>query len=128
MGIIQNIKNKIITKTANKIADASRLSEKQLEEIEAKKRAYLLQKPDPNSKESRTNIERCLGALGVEIYHAYLSELNSIYRPVITIPDKYEKNKRIAFFDITKWELDIDDNYLDKLVNVYHVLSKDSCN
>lgn len=135
MGIIQNIKDKVknkITKAAEKAADgiagASQLSLKQIESIEKKKKEYYSQKPDPNSDESKILIEQCLGSLGVEVYHAYLSELNTIYDPIQTLPEKYDDNNRIAFFDITKWVFDLDENSLDKLVNVYNVLSKENCN
>ena len=130
MGIIQNIKGKFITtlsKAAGK-AEASQLSLKQIESIEKKKKEYYSQKPNPNSDESKILIEQCLGSLGVEVYHAYLSELNTIYDPIQTLPEKYDDNNRIAFFDITKWVFDLDENSLDKLVNVYNVLSKENCN
>lgn len=135
MGIIQNIKGKFITtlskaagKAADGIAEASQLSLKQIESIEKKKKEYYSQKPNPNSDESKILIEQCLGSLGVEVYHAYLSELNTIYDPIQTLPEKYDDNNRIAFFDITKWVFDLDENSLDKLVNVYNVLSKENCN
>lgn len=135
MGIIQNIKDKVKTKitkaaekTADGIAGASQLSLKQIESIEKKKKEYYSQKPNPNSDESKILIEQCLGSLGVEVYHAYLSELNTIYDPIQTLPEKYDDNNRIAFFDITKWVFDLDENSLDKLVNVYNVLSKENCN
>ncbi|MBR4627861.1 MAG: ATP-binding protein [Ruminococcus sp.] len=124
MGIIA----KIASKTANKIAEASQLSANQIEKIEKKKLEYLNEKPDMNSEENQELIKRLLGTLGVEVNHAYLSELNTIYTPIKTVPDKYAANDRIAYFDITKWVLDPEENYLDKLVNVYHVLSQDDCN
>lgn len=135
MGIIQNIKYKVKTKinkaaekAADSIAGASQLSLKQIESIANKKKEYYSQKPNPNSDESKNLIEQCLGSLGVEVYHAYLSELNTIYDPIQTLPEKYDDNNRIAFFDITKWVFDLDENSLDKLVNVYNVLSKENCN
>lgn len=135
MGVIQNIKGKIKTtvykaagKATDGIAGASQLSLNQIESIEKKKKEYYSQKPNPNSDESKILIEQCLGSLGVEVYHAYLSELNTIYDPIQTLPEKYDDNNRIAFFDITKWVFDLDENSLDKLVNVYNVLSKEKCN
>lgn len=134
MGIVANIKGKIkagLANTANAAADgiakASELSLKQIEEIEKKKEAYLAEKPDMNSDENQAYVKRILGTLGVEVYHAYLTELNSIYTPVTTVSAKYSADSRIAYFDITKWVLDVNENYLDKLVNVYHVLSQEEC-
>ena len=134
MGIIANVKEKItmsLTKSATNAADvitkAAQLSKKQIEDIENKKKLYLAEKPDMNSEESYELTKRILGTLGIEVYHAYLSELNTIYTPVATIPTNYATTNRIAYFDVTKWVLDVEENYLDKLVNVYHVLSHEEC-
>lgn len=134
MGIITNIKGKIKTgltnaanAAANSISEAAELSIKQIEKIEEKKKAYLAEKPDMNSDQNQEHIKRILGTIGVEVYHAYLTELNSKYIPVTSVPAKYSALNRIAYFDITKWVLDVDENYLDKLVNVYHVLSQEEC-
>ena len=37
-------------------------------------------------------------------------------------------DNRIRYFDITKWVTDTEEQSLDKLVNVYHVLSEEDCN
>ena len=42
--------------------------------------------------------------------------------------DDFDTDKRVAYFDITKWVFDKEENYIDKLVNVYHVLSEENCN
>lgn len=134
MGIVSSISSKIkrtvikaAGKTADSIATAAQLSQKQIDEIEKKKRAYLDEKPDMNSTDNQELVKRMLGTLGIEVYHAYLPELNTIYTPVTTVPSKYAAQSRIAHFDITKWVLDVEENYLDKLVNVYHVLSHEEC-
>lgn len=134
MGIVSNIKGKItagLTKSAMKAADgiakAAQLSSKQIEDIEKRKKDYLAEKPDMNSTENQELVRRMLGTIGVEVYHAYLPELNTIYTPITTVPANYAASNRIAYFDITKWVLDVEENYLDKLVNVYHVLSQEDC-
>lgn len=135
MGIVANVKNKIASglskkamQAADRIAEAAQLSAKQIEDIEKKKKLYLAEKPDMNSDENQEIVRRMLGTLGVEVYHAYLPELNSIYEPISTVSASFSDKNRIAYFDITKWVLDVEENYLDKLVNVYHVLSQEDCN
>jgi hypothetical protein len=80
-----------------------------------------------DSEQNQELIKRMLGTLGIEVYHAYLPELSTIYTPVTSVPSNYAALNRIAYFDITKWVLDAQENYLDKLVNVYHVLSQEEC-
>jgi len=42
--------------------------------------------------------------------------------------ENFDEDNRIRYFDITKWITDSEENSLDKLVNVYHVLSDEDCN
>lgn len=112
----------------NKITDASRLSQNQLEEIEKRKETYLTEMPNMNSDEIQKLVEKNLGAIGIEIYQDYMSKLDSIYEPVDTISSNYNADARIRYFDITKWVTDKEEKNLDKLVNVYHVLSEEDCN
>lgn len=120
--------SKVANGVANQISEASKLSEKQLEKCKEKSKEYLALKPDMTSDESQEKTRRLLGTIGVAINHAYLSELNTIYTPMVSVPANYATQNRIAYFDISKWVLDVDENYLDKLVNVYHVLSQENCN
>lgn len=134
MGKLANLKElalRPIKKAANKaadgISDLANLSEKQIAKIEEKKKEYYAQKPNMDSQAVHQLISRELGEVGVEVYHAYLSELNTIYTPIVTVPEESNYRNRIAYFDITKWVLDVEENYIDKLVNVYHVMSKIDC-
>lgn len=119
--------SKITKRTADKIAKASQLSAEAIAEIEKKKKEYLSKVPNMKNNASKELINRNLGTLGIEVFHGYLPELSSIYTPIQTIDEKYESDERIAYFDITKWVLDVEENYIDKLVNVYHVLSNENC-
>lgn len=129
MSIVSNFIANMANKAAEKIAGASQLTASQIEKIEAKKQSYLAEKKnlDPNSEEAKKIISRIFGTLGVEVYHAYIPKIDDIYTPIKITPKEFDVDKRIACFDITKWVLDAEENYLDKLVNVYQVLSDEEC-
>lgn len=135
MGILTNTKQFLAKKTteiAQKAADgisaASALSPKQLELVEKKKDKYFSQKPDMNGNDIQKLITHNLGAVGVEVYQAYLEQLKAIYSPVDTAIENFDALNRIRYFDITKWVTDSEERNLDKLVNVYQVLSEEECN
>lgn len=135
MGILTNTKQflarKVVSatkKTGDGIATLSALSPKQLQEVDAKRITYLSEKPDMNDEEAKSVIQKNMGAIGIEIYQAYLEQLSSIYQPVDTMPETFDEDNRIRFFDITKWVIDSEEQSLDKLVNIYHVLSGEECN
>ena len=135
MGILTNTKQylagkavKAAKKAGDGIASLSALSPKQLQEVEAKRVAYLSGKPDMNGEETKSIIQKNMGAIGIEVYQAYLEQLGTIYSPVDNSFDSFDEDNRIRFFDITKWVTDTEEQSLDKLVNVYHVLSEEDCN
>lgn len=128
MGIIANVKQKLTNMASEKVTNAAALSPKQLAEIEEKRQAYLAQKPDMSSEEVKECIVRNLGAVGVEVYQAYLEQLKSFYTPVHMDTGRFDVLNRIRYFDITKWVTDTEEKSLDKLVNVYQVLSEEDCN
>ena len=135
MGIINNAKqylaNKAIStaqKAGDGIASLSALSPKQLQELEEKRISYLSEKPDMDGEETQAIIQKNMGAIGIEIYQAYLEQIGAIYSPVDIALEKFDADNRIRFFDITKWVTDAEEQNLDKLVNVYHVLSEEECN
>ncbi len=135
MGILANTKQfwagKAVSaakKAGDGIATLSALSPKQLQEIEVKRAAYLSQKPDMSGEEVQATIQKNMGAIGIEVYQAYLEQLSKAYLPVDVSMENFDKDNRIRFFDITKWVTDTEEQSLDKLVNVYHVLSEEECN
>lgn len=134
MGII-NVKQYLAKKAGqavnsmnNKITDASRLSQSQLEEIEKRKDKYLTEMPNMNSDEIQRFIEKNLGEIGIEVYQDYMNKLGSIYEPFDSVPKAYDAEMRIRYLDVTKWVTDKEEKNLDKLINVYHVLSEENCN
>jgi len=135
MGILANTKQYLANKTvsaANKMGDGiaklATLSPKQIELVDSKREAYLAGKPDMIGDEARAIIEKNMGAIGIEVYQAYLDQLSNIYSPVDALSDNFDAENRIRFFEITKWVRDTEEKSIDKLVNVYQVLSEETCN
>lgn len=135
MGILANTKQfiagkavSVAKKAGDEIATLSALSPKQLQEVEKKRELYLRAKPDMSGEEAQSVIQKNMGAIGIEVYEAYLEQLSNIYVPVGVVSPKFDEDNRIRYFDITKWVTDSEEQSLDKLVNVYHVLSEEDCN
>ncbi len=133
MAILATIKSgagKIAGKVANKggniVAKASGLSSVQLEKIEEKRNAYLTEKPETDPE----SIERLLGSYAIEAYEAYLPQLSELYKPMFIgeADDERSLDNRIRYFEVTKWVTDPTEDNLDKLTNMYHVLSEENCN
>ncbi|MDD7515940.1 helicase HerA domain-containing protein [Ruminococcus flavefaciens] len=133
MAILATIKSgagKIAGKVANKggniVAKASGLSSAQLEKIEEKRNAYFMEKPETDPESS----ERLLGSYAIEAYEAYLPQLSELYKPMFIgeADDERSLDNRIRYFEVTKWVTDPTEDNLDKLTNMYHVLSEDNCN
>ncbi len=135
MGIITNAKHYLVKKvtdvagkTADGIAKIAALSPKQVERVNEKRIAYLSGKKDMQGDEAQAFISRQLGAVGVEVYQAYLEQLKTLYQPMDVDIERFDDLNRIRYFDITKWVTDPSEKNLDKLVNVYQVLSEENCN
>lgn len=135
MGVLANTKQFLARKAVSAakkagdgIAALSALSPKQLQEIDSKRTAYLSGKPDMSGEEAQSVIQKNMGAIGIEIYQAYLDQLSNIYHPVDAMLENFDEDNRIRFFDITKWVTDSEEQNIEKLINVYHVLSEEDCN
>lgn len=128
---IKNMISKVGGKAGNSVAKLATLSPAQLQEVQDNRDKYLSQMPDPTDSAAEELTKRLLAASGVEIFNAYLPQLAELYVPVkkdseYTSPFKPEYN--IRYFNITKWVTDKKENNLEKLVNVYEVLSNEECN
>lgn len=135
MGILKNTKEYIANKVsgaakkaADGVAKAASLSPSQIEAIDKKRDEYFAKKPDMNSEDVKELITKDLGAVSIEVYQAYLENLKTLYAPVTGNVSKFNSKNRIRYFDITKWVTDPKEKNLDKLVNVYQVLSREDCN
>lgn len=128
---IKNVVKKIGNKAGDKVAKLSALSAGQVEEIQLKREEYLLEKPNPNDELAIDTTWRMMAASSVEIYNAYLPQIKELYLPVVKEaehPEIFSPEHNIRYFNITKWVQDKKENSLEKLVNVYAVLSNENCN
>lgn len=136
---IKNMISKVGEKAGDKVAKLAVLSPEQLEEVQVKREKYLSQMPDPTDTTAEELTMRLLAAGSVEIHNAYLPQLDQLYTPVkkdfeYGSSDKQEHQRlfrpeyNIRYFNITKWVTNKNENSLEKLVNVYEVLSNERCN
>ncbi len=72
-----------------------------------------------------------MAAGSIEIYNEYLQHLKDFYVPVrkdVEYGEEFSPAYNIRYFNITKWVTDKKENSLEKLINVYEVLSNEECN
>lgn len=128
------IKNAIMRaadKAGNAVATVSVLSSSQLDEVDKKRTAYLSEKPNPADEQAIELTNRLLATAAVELHNAYLPQLRNVYAPIdpsIEYPTDFNAANNIRFMNITKWVVDPNEDSLEKLVNVYDVLSDEDCN
>lgn len=128
------IKNAIMraaNKAGNAVATVSVLSSSQLDEVDKKRTAYLSEKPNPADEQAVELTNRLLATAAVELHNAYLPQLRNVYAPIdpsIEYPTGFNADNNIRFVNITKWIVDPNEDSLEKLVNVYDVLSDEDCN
>lgn len=118
-------------KAANGVSKLSSLSPEQLQKVQSQRDEYLSQMPNPNDSAAEELTKRLLAASSVEIYKAYLAQLKELYVPIerkVQYGTDFDTARNIRFFNITKWVVDKSENSLEKLVNVYEVLSNEDCN
>lgn len=128
---IKNVVKKVGDKAGNKVAKLAALSSGQVEEIQLQREEYLLEKPDPTDELAIDTTWRMMAASSVEIFNAYLPQIKELYLPVeksAEYEETFSPEHNIRYFNITKWVQDKKENSLEKLVNVYAVLSNEECN
>lgn len=122
---------KVGGKAADGVSKLSSLSPEQLQKVQGQRDEYLSQMPNPNDSTAEELTKRLLAASSVEIYKAYLAQLKELYVPIereVEYGTSFDMARNIRFFNITKWVVDKSENSLEKLVNVYQVLSNEDCN
>lgn len=129
---IKNIVKRAGVKAADTVNKLSALSPEQLEHVEEQREKYLSEMPDPTDYAAERLTNKLLALCGVEIFNAYLPQIKDLYVP-IKREVEYNGNEldiphNIRYFNITKWVTDKKENSLEKLVNVYQVLSNEDCN
>lgn len=118
-------------KVADGISRLSSLSPEQLQKVQQQRDEYLSQMPDPTDSSAEKLTERLLAANSIEIYKSYLTQLKELYVPIereFEYGTSFDTARNIRFFNITKWVTDKNENSIEKLINVYQVLSNDDCN
>ncbi|NLQ35436.1 ATP-binding protein [Streptococcus mutans] len=128
---IKNVIKKVAGKGADTVAKLSALSPEQLEQVQAKREEFLSDFPNMTGAETEELTNRLLAANAVEIYNAYLPQIEDLYIPVekeTEYGEDFRSSNNIRYINITKWVIDKKENSLEKLVNVYEVLSNDACN
>ena len=128
---VKNLVKKAAQKAGDAVSDLSVLSPKQIEKVQQKRESYLLEMPDPHSAATQERTNRLLAASSIEIFNAYLSQIKELYLPVESSAEydsAFDSKYNIRYFNITKWVTDKNENNLEKLVNVYAVLSNEDCN
>lgn len=128
---VKNIVRRIGEKAGDRVAQLSKLSPAQIVDIQAKREEYLLQMPNPNDEVAQSLTERMMAASSIEIFNAFLPQIKDLYLPMIEgseYEEVFDTDFNIRYFNITKWVTDKKENNLEKLVNVYAVLSNEDCN
>lgn len=118
-------------KAADAVAKLSVLSPEQLRDMQERREEYLNQVPSMDDTAAEELTKRLLAASSIEIYNEYLQHIRDMYVPVkreIEYDGSFSAAHNIRFFNITKWVTDKKENSLEKLVNVYQVLSDENCN
>lgn len=135
MGIVSFIKKKVedsAKKAADKVAKLSTLSPEQLLEVDKQREAYLSEMPNTNDLQAVELTSRLLASASTEIFNTYLPQISKIYAPIKNETEYFQKpfnaDKNICYVNITKWVVDAEENSLEKLINVYAVLSNEACN
>ena len=126
MGIISKYVKKAGNKAGNAVAKMASLSPSEIEKLDEERVKYLSEKPEMDDPTAVELTNRLLAANSVEIFNAYVSQIDELYVPVEK--NDFNADYNIRYFNITKWVTDKNENSLEKLINVYEVLSNEECN
>src|SRR5574344_1234202 len=100
---IKNVITKAGNKAANKVAQLSALSADQVNAVQEQRENYLKEMPNPNDPEAQELTMRLLASWGVEIYNAYLPQINELYVPIernVETEGEFDANHNIRYFNI----------------------------
>ncbi len=128
---VKNVVRRIGNKAGNRVAKLAELSTDQVEKIQLQRERYLLEEPKPDDEAAVQTTERFMAASSIEIFNAYLPQIKELYLPLEKNAEydaPFDALHNIRYFNITKWVTDKKENNLEKLVNVYAVLSNEDCN
>lgn len=130
MGVLTRIRNgigKAAGRSADALSSVSQLSPEQVREIDDRRLRYLSEMPSMDNELAVELTRRNIGAISIEINNAYLPQISKIYAPIQERPN-FPGNDLISFFEVSKWVKDPNEDNIEKLMNVYQVLSEEECN
>lgn len=113
------------------MAQLSKMSPSQIVDVQVKREEYLLEMPKPDDEVARALTEKMMAASSIEVFNAFLPQIKELYLPMLEeaeYDEAFDVDFNIRYFNITKWVTDKKENNLEKLVNVYAVLSNEDCN
>lgn len=122
----KNLAVKGAKKAANGVAKMAVLSPYDVEAIDSERQRYLEEKREGENI-AKEAVERSLQSIAIEVTQTYLPRMDSVYLPVLWENESFSVGNRIRYFDVTKWVVDSSEKSLDKLTNLYQVLSKECC-
>ena len=128
---IKSLVKKAAGKAGNAVSKLSSLSPDQLEKIEDAREKYLGEMPSADDPVANELTSRLIAAAGIEIYSAYLPQIDKVYVPAESATEygrPFDAAHNERFINIAKWVSDPEENSLEKLVNVYNALSNERCN
>lgn len=143
MGVLHKMTKKVALKakdaacsTANhtkeKVFRSAEPTEAQISALESKRDDFLKNLPGQNEEKFEKEISCHLAGIETEIFQSYLNEIKNFYEPVkadtsnsLWKPAIHEN--QAWNFDITKWVTDPSEDSIEKLCNVYQVLSGEPC-
>ena len=128
---VKNIARRIGEKAGDKVAQLSKLSPAQILDIQEKREEYLLEMPKADDEVARSLTEKMMAATSIEVFNAFLPQIKELYLPMMEeaeYDETFDPDFNIRYFNITKWVTDKKENNIEKLVNVYAVLSNEDCN
>ena len=134
MGNLDKAKNALISGGKKAIegfnhvqTQMSSLTKDQVKEIEEKRTDYYSKLDEVGDYEGADAVAITkMNEYAMDVYRAYLSDMSTKYLP-IRGETYFSVDNRIRFFDITKWVIDSDEKNIEKLINVYQVLSQQDC-
>lgn len=129
---IKNLVVKSAGKAASQVSKLASLSPEELEKVDLKRNEYLSKLPDPTDTNASEITNRLLAANATEIYNAYLPQIRTLYLPINHTAEyggrEFDSQHNIRLINVTKWVVEKSEKSLDKLINVYAVLSNEEVN
>lgn len=143
MGVLRNIVRNVAKKAQNTAcstvnhakeiaSECATPTEAQISALKSKRRDFLNNIPGQDKENIEKEISCHLAGIEAEIFQSYLYGIKNFYEPVkADTPSGFWEptvhENQVWNFDITKWVIDPTEDSIEKLCNVYQVLSGEPC-